>query len=71
VTACKEYIGKPVCCNQFNDLSTADNLKAIDSLFGSKGGGCDICAVNMKRFWCEYACSPRQSEFLWAADELE
>lgn len=22
------------------------------------------CAANLKRFWCEYTCSPRQAEFL-------
>ena len=31
------------------------------------GGGCDICAINLKRFWCEYACSPNQSDFVSAA----
>ena len=27
------------------------------------GGGCDICAVNLYRFWCHVGCSPKQSEF--------
>lgn len=28
-----------------------------------------MCAVNLKRFWCEYACSPRQAEFLKVSKE--
>ncbi len=34
------------------------NFDIIDFTFGSKGdgggGGCDICAANLKRFWCKY-----------------
>ncbi len=35
----------------------------------SASGGCDICAINAKRFWCEYACSPRQADFLKVSKE--
>ena len=24
----------------------------LDIVFGTKNGGCDVCAVNLKRFWC-------------------
>jgi hypothetical protein len=58
---CKEYFGDNVCCNKYNAILTADNLKQVDGAFSSGSGGCDICAINLKRLWCEYACSPRQS----------
>lgn len=61
---CKDYIGGDVCCNEYNAKLTADNLKSVDGAFASSSGGCDICAINLKRLWCEYACSPRQGEFL-------
>lgn len=62
--ACKEYIGQDVCCNEANAVRTDDNFQQIDGAFGTLSGGCDICAINLKRLWCEYACSPRQADFL-------
>lgn len=64
MSACMEYIGDDVCCNEANARLTNDNLKQIDGVFSTASGGCDICAINLKRFWCEYACSPRQADFL-------
>jgi hypothetical protein len=61
---CKDYLGENVCCNEHNARLTADNLKQVDGAFASASGGCDICAINLKRLWCEYACSPRQADFL-------
>ncbi len=58
-----------MCCNEANARLTADNLKQLDGVFATKSGGCDVCAINLKRFWCEYACSPRQSEFLKVSDK--
>ena len=58
---CKDYIGENVCCNEANAKLAVDNFKQLDGAFASSSGGCDICAINMKRLWCEYACSPRQS----------
>ena len=58
---CKDYIGEDVCCNEYNAKLSADNFKQLDGVFSSLSGGCDICLINLKRFWCEYACSPRQS----------
>ena len=40
----------------------------IDAIFGFSGNGCDHCAINLKRFWCQYACSPDQSKFLVVTD---
>jgi hypothetical protein len=66
LSACTEYLepGRLGCCNIYNDAATLENFKQIDGLFGSQGGGCDICAINLKRFWCQYSCSARQNEFM-------
>jgi hypothetical protein len=73
LTACKDYLepGRLGCCGKINDKLTMENFKQIDGIFGNLGGGCDICGVNLKRFWCEYACSARQHEFMWTAKELK
>ena len=58
---CSEYNGKVGCCTTTNDIKFNASYLTIDTVFGSAGGGCDICAVNLKRLWCEYTCSPRQN----------
>ena len=65
---CDDYRGKPGCCNDFTSDVQASSYGKIDTVFGNSGGGCDICGLNLKRFWCEYACSPRQSEFMSVGD---
>lgn len=49
---CKDYIGEKVCCNEANAKLTADNFKQLDGAFKGAAGGCDICAINLKRLWC-------------------
>jgi len=49
---CKDYVEGDVCCNEFNAILTGENLKQVDGAFSSASGGCDICAINLKRFWC-------------------
>lgn len=73
LSACKDYIspGRLGCCSRYNDQTTLKNFKQIDGIFGLQGGGCDVCAINLKRFWCEYACSARQDEFMDTATEYE
>ena len=51
-----------------NDDMFVQNYKEIDLIFGSGGGGCEVCAVNLKRLWCHYACSDRQNEFMQVKD---
>ena len=58
------------CCDLNNDVSQVTSYVQIDGVFGSQGGGCDICSINLKRFWCEYACSPRQDSFMTATKEF-
>ena len=54
-----------------NDKQQKGSYIEIDSIFGFKGRGCDHCAINLKRFWWEYACSPDQAEFINITDENE
>lgn len=46
---------------------TQESFLKIDTVFGSStsggSGGCDLCAINLKRFWCQYACDPNQANF--------
>lgn len=58
------------CCDTNNDISQITSYVQIDGVFSNQGGGCDVCAVNMKRFWCEYACSPRQAQFMNTTKEF-
>jgi hypothetical protein len=40
------------CCDFGNDKQQAGSYIEIDGVFGSMGDGCDVCAINLKRFWC-------------------
>ena len=72
---CPTFTGKPVCCNKNQrdalcnvskvTLTIAKDFQDLDILFGTD---CPICAVNMKRLWCEFACNPNQSDFTTAGD---
>ena len=42
-------------------MKVVSDFKSIDIIFGTD---CPLCALNMKKLWCEYNCSPQQSEFL-------
>lgn len=55
--ACPYLVGQELCCNDDQILVMYNNFKTIDSLFGN----CAICSINLKRFWCEYTCSPYQA----------
>ena len=52
LTQCVEYNGKEACCDYNNDVAQARSYTEIDGIFGSLGDGCDVCAINLKRFWC-------------------
>jgi hypothetical protein len=36
------------------------NFIQIDTVFGLD---CPVCAVNLKRMWCEYTCNPNKARF--------
>jgi hypothetical protein len=60
---CPEYFNKTACCNNGQNILLKNNFDALDRVFGSEFGGCDICAINLKRFWCHFTCSPDQDKF--------
>ena len=37
------------------------NFKTIDNVFGID---VPMCAVDMKKMWCEYTCNPRKTDFV-------
>ena len=43
-------------------VRTEFNYQQLDAVFASD---CPICAVNLKRMWCEYACNPNKSNWLF------
>jgi hypothetical protein len=62
-TICPEYKGQLACCSKGQNILLQKNLDALDSVFGSKYGGCDVCAINLKKFWCHFTCSPDQDQW--------
>jgi hypothetical protein len=61
---CPDFENQPNCCSYFTMVTLAHNLDLIDMTFGNPTSGCSICAMNLKRFWCQYNCSPNQSNFI-------
>ena len=57
-----------MCCTVDQVYIMNDNYAQIDSVFGDN---VPLCAVNQKKLWCEYTCSPRQSDFVAAIGYLE
>lgn len=64
---CPFMSGKELCCNDDQILVMYNNFKTIDSLFGN----CLLCSTNLKRFWCEYTCSPYQYYFVDSFDQIK
>lgn len=61
---CPDFKDQKVCCDE-NQLATlVQNFKSLETIFGESVGGCDVCVVNLKRFWCYFTCAPNQAEFL-------
>mmetsp|Transcript_32901 Transcript_32901/g.50308 ORF Transcript_32901/g.50308 Transcript_32901/m.50308 type:complete len:186 (-) Transcript_32901:508-1065(-) len=52
---------EPLCCNDDQVAIMTENYKQIDSVFG---GDCPLCAVNLKKLWCEYTCDPKKTDFV-------
>jgi hypothetical protein len=68
--SCPEWNEKVGCCNKNSFAQTSGSFGKIDAVFGSTAGGCDVCAVNLKRFWCEYSCNPKQADFVQVLELL-
>jgi hypothetical protein len=62
-TACPEYIGKDTCCRKQALMALDTNFSALDKIFGWGAGGCDICSINLKRFWCYFTCDSNQDKW--------
>ena len=60
---CEEYRNQPACCNNNQNKLLRDNFIALDNVFSSNYGGCDICAINLKRLYCKFTCDPNQDQF--------
>jgi hypothetical protein len=63
-SSCSEWIGKEGCCNYNSFRQTSSSFGKLDTVFGTNGGGCDVCAINLKRFWCTYSCGPNQADYV-------
>ena len=62
--ACPDFVGVDSCCSDASNAASYDNFGKIRTAFGNQGGGCDLCAANIQRFFCYFACAPNQSEFM-------
>lgn len=63
-TLCPEFEGIERCCTPLQLRKLQSSFTSLESIFGKSAGGCDICVVNMKRFWCHFTCDPNQASFL-------
>ncbi|GMR32118.1 hypothetical protein PMAYCL1PPCAC_02313, partial [Pristionchus mayeri] len=49
-----------LCCDDQNAMGLIKNLEQAKNVLGS----CPVCLRNFLDMWCQYTCSPRQSEFV-------
>lgn len=49
-----------LCCGADTAAILKANFAALDAAFLDD---CNICAVDLKRMWCEYACNQYKGEF--------
>jgi len=62
--ACPEFVGVPSCCTEASNNAALDNFQKLGTAFGNAGAGCDLCAANIRRFFCYFACDPNQSNWM-------
>ena len=60
---CPDYKDQLACCNKGQNILMKNNFDSLDSVFGSKYGGCDACAINLKKFWCHFTCHTEQDQW--------
>ena len=65
--ACPNLVDKEVCWNDDQILLMYNNFKTVDSLFGNWL----LWSINLKRFWCEFTCSPYQYYFVDAFEQIK
>ena len=61
---CPEFGGQALCCNNDQNSELLIKFQLIEYTFGGAVGGCDACAVNLRRLWCYFTCSPDQASFV-------
>lgn len=62
--ACPEYKDS-ACCTADQNRALNFNFMLIGFTFGKFGpNGCEACAQNLRKFWCDFTCGPNQAEFL-------
>ena len=49
-----------ICCTDAQVSIMKANFATSDSVFGEVG----MCGLNLKKLWCEYTCSPYQTQFV-------
>jgi hypothetical protein len=71
-SVCPEFYGSPSCCNEDQNALLANSFNIIKYTFGygENGGGCDICGINLYRFWCHFTCNPNQADFVHPEDYI-
>lgn len=50
-----------LCCSADTAAIMVHNYAQLDGVFKTD---CPVCAANLKRMWCEYACSPIKNSFI-------
>lgn len=63
---CPDLTGMDLCWNDDQILIMYNNFKTIDSLFGNWL----LWSINLKRFWCQYTCSPYQYYLLDSFEQI-
>jgi hypothetical protein len=51
---------EPLCCTDCTAKVMQANFQALDAVFATDN---PICAVNLKKMWCEYACNAEKINF--------
>lgn len=67
---CPDLVGKPVCCSDFQLTDLLNKFGLLDQALGSSGTGCSICASNLKRFYCHFACDQTQASWVTRAEVI-
>lgn len=56
----KSLLDTPLCCSEDVIISLESSMKSLNGLVQT----CPTCALNLKKIFCQLACSPQQSQFL-------
>ena len=51
---------QPLYCNSDTAAIMVHNYLQLDGVFSTD---CPVCAADLKRMWCEYACNPTKANF--------